>query len=101
MPKAYWVGAHMTIRDLDKLKAYAKLAAQASTEHGGRVLARGGAGAGKVMSLEGFDQSRVAVTEFPSMKAAVDCFHSQTYQTAMAKLDDGVERDIFIVEGLE
>ena len=101
MTKAYWVGSHMTVKDPEKLKAYAKLAAQASTAHGGRVLARGGVGAGKVLSLEGFDQSRVAVTEFPSMKAAVDCFNSEDYQAAMAKLDGGIERDVFIVEGLD
>ena len=101
MPKAYWVGAHMMVKDPEKLKAYAKLAAQASAKYGGVVLARGGVGAGKVLSLEGFDQSRVAVTEFPSMKHAVDCFKSEEYQASMAILDGGVERDVFIVEGLE
>ena len=30
MPKAYWVGAHMIVKDPEKLNAYAKLAAQAS-----------------------------------------------------------------------
>ena len=101
MPKAYWVGAHMTVKDPEKLSAYAKLAAQASAKHGGVVLARGGVGAGKVLSLEGFDQSRVAVTEFPSMKHAIDCFNSEEYQDSMKILDGGVERDVFIVEGLE
>ena len=101
MPKAYWVGAHMIVKDPEKLKAYAKLAAQASAKYGGVVLARGGIGAGKVLSLEGFDQSRVAVTEFPSMKDAVDCFNSEEYQASMKILDGGVERDVFIVEGLE
>jgi uncharacterized protein (DUF1330 family) len=101
MPKAYWVGAHMIVKDQEKLKAYAKLAAQASVKYGGVVLARGGVGVGKVLSLEGFDQSRVAVTEFPSMKDAVDCFNSEEYQASMKILDGGVERDVFIVEGLE
>mgnify|MGYP001031048779 FL=1 len=101
MPKAYWVGAHMIVKDSEKLKAYAKLAAQASAKYGGVVLARGGIGAGKVLSLEGFEQSRVAVTEFPSMKHAVDCLNSEEYQTSMEILDGGVERDVFIVEGLE
>ena len=40
MPKAYWVGAHMTVKDPEKLNAYAKLAAQASAKHGGVVLAQ-------------------------------------------------------------
>ena len=101
MPKAYWVGAQMTVKDPEKLKVYAKLAAQASAKHGGVVLARGGVGAGKVLSLEGFEQSRVAVTEFPSMKHALDCFNSEEYQESLALMDEAVERDVFIVEGLE
>ena len=101
MPKAYWVGAHMTVKDPEKLKAYAKLAALASTKHGGVVLARGGVGAGKVLSLEGFEQSRVAVTEFPSMQHAIDCFNSEEYQASLALMDGAVERDVFIVEGLD
>ena len=48
----------MTVKDPEKLNAYAKLAAQGSAKHGGIVLARGGVGAGKVLSLEVFDQSR-------------------------------------------
>ena len=101
MPKAYWVGAHMSVKDPEKLKVYAKLAAQASAKHGGVVLARGGVGAGKVLSLEGFEQSRVAVTEFPSMQHAIDCFNSEEYQESLALMDEAVERDVFIVEGLE
>ena len=42
----------MTVKDPEKLNDYAKLAAQASAKHGGVVLARGGVGAGKVLSLE-------------------------------------------------
>lgn len=101
MPKAYWVGAHMTVRDPEKLKAYAELAAKASKAHGGKVLARGGVGASKVVSVEGFDQSRVAITEFPSLEAALACLESDDYQAAMATLGDAIDRDIFIVEGLE
>ena len=41
------------------------------------------------------------MTEFPSMKHAVDCFNSKEYQASMKILDGGVERDVFIVEGLE
>ena len=101
MPKAYWVGAHMTIKDPEKLKSYSKLAAQASAKHGGVVLARGGMGASKVLSLEGFEQSRVAVTEFPSMQHALDCFNSEEYQASLALIGEAVDRDVFIVEGLD
>ena len=51
MPKAYWIGAHMTIRDQSKLMAYAELAGPVIEAHGGCFLARGG----RVASLEGFE----------------------------------------------
>ncbi len=97
MPKAYWIGAHMTIHDPDKLKAYAEAAGAVIEAHGGRFLARGG----QVVTLEGFEQSRVVVTEFPSLKAAVACYNSDAYKEAHAKLDGGVDRDICVVEALE
>jgi uncharacterized protein (DUF1330 family) len=97
MPKAYWIGAHMTIKDPDKLKAYAEAATSAIESHGGVFVARGG----RVVSLEGFEQSRVAVSVFPSLEAAVACYNSDAYQAAHAKLDGGVDRDICVVEALE
>ena len=97
MPNAYWIGAHMTIRVQRKLIAYAELAAPAIEAHGGHFLARGG----RVTSLEGFKQSRAVVTEFPSFEAAVECYNSDAYQAALAKLDGSVDRDIFVVEALE
>ena len=97
MPKAYWIGSHMTINDADKMQAYAALAGPAIIAHGGIFLARGG----ELVSLEGFAQSRVVVTEFPSLKAAVDCYNSDAYQAAHAVLDGGVDRDICVVEALE
>ena len=97
MPKAYWIGSHMTINDPEKLKAYAELAGPAIAAHGGKFLARGG----RVASLEGFQQSRVVVTEFPSFEAAVACYESDAYQAAHAKIDGGVERDICVVEALD
>ena len=100
MPKAYWIGSHMKVKDPEKLKKYAKLASKASANYGGVVLARGGIGAGKVISLEGFDQTRVAVTEFPSLQHAIDCFNSDDYKESMKFLEGSVDRDVFIVEAL-
>jgi len=97
MPKAYWIANRMTIKDTEKLKAYAELAGPAIAAHGGKFLARGG----EVVSLEGFQQSRVVVTEFPSLEAALGCYNSDAYQAAHAKLDGGVDRDICVVEALE
>ena len=97
MPKAYWIAAHMDIKDKDKLMAYAQQARPVIEAHGGRFLARGG----RVETMEGYEQQRVVVTEFESLEAAVACYNSDGYQAAKAKLDGGVERDICIVEGLE
>jgi len=97
MPKAYRIGSHMTIKDTEKMQAYAELAGPAIAKHGGQFLARGGATA----TMEGPEQTRVVVTEFPSLQAAVDCYNSDDYQAAHAKLDGGVDRSIYIVEALE
>ena len=86
----------MTIKDTDKLAAYAALAGPAIVDHGGKFLAR----EGETVSLEGFQQSRVVVTEFPDLQSAVNCYKSEAYQRALEKLDGGVERDICVVEGL-
>ena len=51
--------------------------------------------------MEGYEQQRVVVTEFPSLEEAVACYNSDAYQAAKAKIDGGVTRDICIVEGLE
>ena len=97
MPKAYWIAAHMDITDIDKLKAYAELAGPAIEANGGKFLARGG----RVETMEGYEQQRVVVTEFQSLEAAVECYNSDAYQEAHAKIDGGVTRDICIVEGVE
>ena len=97
MPKAYWIAAHMDINDTEKLTAYAEQAGPAIEAHGGKFLARGG----RVVTMEGYDQQRVVVTEFESLDAAVACYNSDDYQAAKAKIDGGVTRDICIVEGVE
>jgi len=97
LAKAYWIAAHMTIEDPDKLMAYAKQTRPVIEAHGGRFLGRGG----RVVTMEGFEQPRVIVTEFQSLEEAVACYNSDGYQAAKAKLGGGVERDICIVEGLE
>ena len=97
MPKAYWIAAHMNITAIDKVKAYAELAGPVIESHGGRFLARGG----RVETMEGYEQQRVVVTEFPSLEEAVACYNSDGYQAAKAKIDGGVTRDICIVEGVE
>jgi len=97
MPKAYWIGAYDAIRDPEKLKAYAEAASPVLAEHGGRILARGGASA----TFEGAEKQRIVVVEFPSMEAAQACYASSGYRAAHDLLGDGAERQLFAVEGVD
>ena len=67
--KGYLVSAYRSIKDPDKLAAYAKLAGPAFAKYGAKYLARDVA--------------------------------AQAYEAALKVLDNGVERDLRIVEGLE
>ena len=97
MPKAYWIGARMTVKDPDKLKAYAELASQAVSEYGGRYLARGA----ETKAFEGPAQARAVIIEFKDMDTAIACHGSTFYQNALKKLDGSVDRDLFVIEGIE
>jgi len=87
MPKAYWTASYITFKDPEKQRAYAEFSGPAIAVHGGTFLARGG----RVTSLEGFQQSRVMVTESPNFEAAVACYESDEYQAAHTKIDSVVE----------
>ena len=53
------------------------------------------------VTFEAGEKERVVITEFPSLKAAVDAHDSPGYKKALAALGDGAVRDIRIIEGLE
>ena len=95
-PVAFWVGAHMVVHDADKMAAYAAKATVAMQHAGGRFLAR----AGRTQSLEGFEQTRVAIGEHLNWEAAAGFYDSPHYAEARAALDGGVTRDICITEAL-
>lgn len=97
MPKAYWISAYRSIRNPDALAAYAKLAAPALQDAGGRFLARGTPA--KVYE-EGVSE-RTVILEFASVAAAIAAHDSPAYQAALRVLGSAVERDLRIVEGLE
>jgi len=96
MAKAYWISAYRSIKDADKLAAYAKLAGPAITAGGGRFLARGLPA--KVYEF-GLSQ-RTVLVEFDSVDHAKSVHDSPDYQAALAALGDGAERDLRIVEGV-
>ena len=95
MPKAYWVVTYRSIKDPEKLAAYAKLAAPAVEAHGGKFLVRGMPA--KVYE-KGMNQ-RTVVSEYPSLQAALAAHDSPGYKKALEALGDGAERDLRIIEG--
>ena len=96
MAKAYWVVTYRSIKNPDKLAAYAKLAGPAIQGAGGKFLVRGVASKVYELGL----QQRTVVTEFESLEKAIAAHDSPAYQEALRALGDGAERDLRIVEGL-
>ncbi len=97
MPKAYWVATYRSIKNSDKLAAYAKLAGPAIAAGGGRFLARGN----PAKAYEAGLMQRVVIIEFDSVEAAAKTHDGAGYQEALRVLDGSAERDLRIVEGLE
>ncbi len=96
MAKAYWVVCYHSIRNPDKLAAYAKLAGPAIQAAGGRFLVRGT----PAKTHEGGLNQRTVVTEFESLQKAVAAYESPGYQEALRALGDAADRDLRIVEGV-
>ena len=96
MPKAYWVATYRSVKDPDKLAAYAKLAGPAIQSAGGKFLARGNA----AKAYEAGLVQRVVIIEFDSVEQAVAAHDSAGYQDALKVFGKAAERDMRIVEGL-
>jgi uncharacterized protein (DUF1330 family) len=96
MAKAYWVVCYKSIKNPDKLAAYAKLAAPAIQAMGGRFLVRGT----PAKTYEGGLNQRTVVSEWESLAKAIAAYDSPAYQEALRALGDGVERDLRIIEGV-
>ncbi|MGB3176349.1 MAG: DUF1330 domain-containing protein [Albidovulum sp.] len=90
---ALWI-AHVKVLDAEAYGKYATLAGPAIAKHGGVFLAR----AGRYVQLEGNDRPRNVVARFPSLEAAVECYHSPDYQAALAFAKGASERDLMVVE---
>jgi uncharacterized protein (DUF1330 family) len=90
---ALWI-AHVKVLDAEAYGKYAALAGPAIAKHGGAFLARGG----RYVQLEGNDRPRNVVARFPSLEAAVACYHSAEYQAALAHAKGASERDLMVVE---
>ncbi len=90
---ALWI-AHVKVLDAERYGQYAALAGPAIARHGGVFLARGG----RYVQLEGNDRPRNVVARFPSLEAAVACYHSPDYQAALSHAKGASERDLLVVE---
>ncbi len=96
MAKGYWI-VRVDITDMETYKKYVAANAAPLKKHGARFLVRGGS----FENPEGGSRSRNAVIEFPSYKAAVDCWHSPEYQQAIALRTPVSTADLVIIEGYE
>ena len=98
MPKGYWVTTYRSIKDPDKLAAYAKLAPVALAPFGVKYIVRGAA----IAASEAGIKQRVVISVFDNVSQAIAAHDSPgAYQAAVKCLGDGTERDVRIVEGLE
>jgi uncharacterized protein (DUF1330 family) len=96
MPAAYWI-AHVLVTDPEAYGRYAAIATEAIRAHGGEFLARGG----RYVQLEGPDRPRNVVARFPSLEAAVACYHSELYQSGLAHAKGAAVRELVVVEAAE
>jgi uncharacterized protein (DUF1330 family) len=96
MPKAYLVVTYRSIKDPEKLAAYAKLSAPAVAASGGRFIARGPAQAAYEQGLK----ERTVLIEFDDLAAALKHYDSLAYREALAALGDGAVRDMRVIEGV-
>ena len=96
MAKGYWV-VRVDIDDMEQYKKYMAANAAPFRKYGARFLVR----AGQYERVEGTSRSRNAVIEFPSYKAALECYRSAEYQAAIELRAPVSTADLVIVEGYE
>jgi len=96
MAKAYWVVTYRKISNPEKWQAYAKLAAPAVQQNGGRFIVRGS----PAKAYEKGVMERVVISEFDSLAKAQAAHDAPEYKEALRVLGDAVERDFRIVEGV-
>ena len=83
------------IHDDEKLKNYGADALPAIMANGGIALAR----STNIYEIEGVPPEKAVVVEFESVEAAQQAYNSEAYQAAKKKLEGGVDRMLFVIEG--
>ena len=92
--KGYWI-ARYDVQDMTAYKKYVEAGASAFQEHDALFLVRGG----PHQAMEGQARERNVLIEFPSVRHALDCYHSDTYQAAREHRLPVSVGDIVIVDG--
>ena len=84
--------------DPSLLQPYQMAARPVIESFGGRFIVRGGS----VVTLEGPEESRrIVIIEFPSLKDAKACYHSEEYSNARKLRENIAEAEFIAVEGVE
>jgi len=81
MPKGYWVTTYRSIKDPDKLAAYAKLAPVALAPFGVKYIVRGVAAAASEAGIK----QRVVISVFDIVSQAIAAHDSPAYQARGSK----------------
>jgi uncharacterized protein (DUF1330 family) len=95
-PKGYWV-AQGDVHDPEIYALYRDANAAPFARFGAKFLIRGA----PQQQVEGASRARTVVIEFPSLQAALECYHSPEYQAAKAIREPISEVDLVILEGYE
>lgn len=96
MAKAYWIG-HMTITDEAAYGRYIAANAEPFAKFGAKFIVR----CREIDQVEGTNQNRTVVIEFPNLQAATACYASPEYQAAIALRDGASIGDLQIVDGYD
>ncbi|MDP6162704.1 MAG: DUF1330 domain-containing protein [Acidimicrobiales bacterium] len=97
MAKAYVVAVYSKIIDPEKLKNYIQDSRCVMGAHGAKALAIG-SNISNISKLEGIPPERAVIMEFEDVEAAQKAFQSN--QANEEKLEGGVDRVMFVVEGV-
>ena len=96
MAKAYVVAVYSKIIDPEKLKNYIQDSTPVMGAHGAKALAIG-SNISNISKLEGIPPERAVIMEFEGVEAAQKAFQSN--QANEEKLEGGVDRVMFVIEG--
>ena len=97
MAKAYVVAVYNKIIDPEKLKNYIQDSSPVMGAHGAKALAIG-SNISNISKLEGIPPERAVIMEFEGVEAAQKAFQSN--QANEEKLEGGVDRVMFVLEGV-